>query len=445
MKRLLYSLVLAVGFSACAPLLAPPKEGIEGVPAWVRRRDREERAIAKRQIEAARLRQELRAERARAEEERRVAEAAAKQAELAAALASSEHAASEGSAVATSVLERLSPGSTTEAAGEGSGSGAASTSNAVVEVDHQQEGSGALDRVSDITGSREASAAPEGSGAAEAPQLPALQIEASTKEDASPILPLEAAPPRDIQPAEAAAGPQSVTAAPEAPVAAQRREREVQPLGITQIAGRGGVFFVPENLSGALPLLILFHGPGDGGAAIAEPFVDQARTFGFAIIAIDAVNKENGVWAFQINNAIVHRTKEGQFLNDAMDWVSKTQGVRFDRSRTLVAGYSQGASIAAWTGTNERFVSHFALLHGGFLSDGIGYEVRPVWLSTGDTDDFRTPTIHASTARSLRMLGLKDVTSRVFTTDSALSKEECESLIQWWLGPTAAPAASPVP
>jgi predicted esterase len=117
--------------------------------------------------------------------------------------------------------------------------------------------------------------------------------------------------------------------------------------------------------------------------------------------------------------------------------------VSFDRSKTLVAGYSQGASIAAWVGTNERFVSHFGLLHGGFLSDGIGYEVRPVWLSTGDTDDFRTPAIHASTARALRVLGLKDLTSRVFTTDSALSKEECESLIGWWLGVTPEPLPEP--
>ena len=115
----------------------------------------------------------------------------------------------------------------------------------------------------------------------------------------------------------------------------------------------------------------------------------------------------------------------------------------FRKSKTLVAGYSQGASIAAWVGTNERFVSHFGLLHGGFLSDGIGYEVRPVWLSTGDTDDFRTPVIHASTARALRLLGLKDLTSRVFKTDISLSKEECESLISWWLGLPAAPVVAP--
>ena len=210
-----------------------------------------------------------------------------------------------------------------------------------------------------------------------------------------------------------------------------------------QTLGRAGSFFVPEKLSGEVPLLILFHGPGDSGALIAEPFVEQARAHGFAILAIDAVNKENSVWAFEVNNAIVHRTKELEFLTKAMEWMTQTQGVTFDRSKTLVAGYSQGASIAAWVGTNERFVSHFGLLHGGFLSDGIGYEVRPVWLSTGDTDDFRTPVIHASTARALRLLGLKDLTSRVFKTDTSLSKEECESLISWWLGLPAAPVVEP--
>ena len=212
---------------------------------------------------------------------------------------------------------------------------------------------------------------------------------------------------------------------------------------VGQTLGRSGSYFIPEKLSGEVPLLILFHGPGDNGALIAEPFVDQARAHGFAILAIDAVNRENSVWAFEVNNAIVHRTKELQFLAKAMEWMTQTQGVTFDNSKTLVAGYSQGASIAAWVGTNERFVSHFGLLHGGFLSDGIGYEVRPVWLSTGDTDDFRTPVIHASTARALRLLGLKDLTSRVFKTDISLNKEECESLISWWLGLPAAPVVAP--
>jgi predicted esterase len=217
----------------------------------------------------------------------------------------------------------------------------------------------------------------------------------------------------------------------------------VQTLGVVQTLGRAGSYFVPEKLSGAVPLLILFHGPGDSGALIAEPFVDQARAHGFAILAIDAVNRENGVWAFEVNNAIVHRTKELQFLVKAMEWMTQTQGVTFDNSKTLVAGYSQGASIAAWVGTNERFVSHLGLLHGGFLSEGIGYEVRPVWLSTGDTDDFRTPVIHASTARALRTLGLKDLTSRVFKTDTSLSKEECESLVSWWLGLSDAAIVAP--
>ena len=368
MKRILYSLILALGFSACAPLLAPPKEGIEGVPAWVRRRDREERAIANRQIEAARQRQELRAARAKAEEERLAAEAASKQAELAAELAAAEHAESEGSAVAETVVD---------------------TAN----------GSG------------------EGSGATEVANTEPSKTEPSKTE--------------------------VVTAEPEVVPVAPRRERDVQTLGVVQTLGRAGSYFIPEKLSGEVPLLILFHGPGDSGALIAEPFVDQARSHGFAILAIDAVNKENSVWAFEVNAAIVHRTKELQFLAKAMEWMTQTQGVTFDKSKTLVAGYSQGASIAAWVGTNERFVSHFGLLHGGFLSDGIGYEVRPVWLSTGDTDDFRTPVIHASTARALRLLGLKDLTSRVFKTDISLSKEECESLISWWLGLPAAPVVAP--
>ncbi|NQW62605.1 MAG: hypothetical protein HQ461_07230 [Deltaproteobacteria bacterium] len=412
MKRILYSLILALGFSACAPLLAPPKEGIEGIPSWVRRRDREERAIANSQIEAARQRQELRAARAKAEQERTAAEATAREAELAAALAAGEHAVAEGSAVAETVVD------TANGSGEGSGTTEVATREPV------SSGSG------------------EGSGATEVATTEPAQTEpvSSGSGEGSGTTEVAQTEPSKTEPAK-------VEPEPELAPVARWRERDVQPLGVVQTLGRAGSYFIPENISGAVPLLILFHGPGDSGALIAEPFVDQARAHGFAILAIDAVNKENSVWAFEVNNAIVHRTKELQFLAKAMEWMTQAQGVTFDKSKTLVAGYSQGASIAAWVGTNERFVSHLGLLHGGFLSDGIGYEVRPVWLSTGDKDDFRTPVIHASTARALRTLGLKDLTSRVFKTDISLSKEECESLIGWWLGlsvtDTVAPATAP--
>jgi predicted esterase len=441
MKRILYSLILALGFSACAPLLAPPKEGIEGIPSWVRRRDREERAIANRQIEAARQRQELRAARAKAEQERMAAEAAAREAELAAALAAGEHAVAEGSAVAETVVDTANGSgegsgaaeiATSEPVSSGSGEGSGATEVATSEP--VSSGSGEGSGTTEIATSEPAKTEPVSSGSGEGSGTAEV---ATTEQPATEPTKPEPAKPEPAKPEVATAEPEVVPVAP-------RRERDVQPLGVVQTLGRAGSYFIPENLTGAVPLLILFHGPGDSGALIAEPFVDQARAHGFVILAIDAVNKENSVWAFEVNNAIVHRTKELQFLAKAMEWMTQTQRVTFDKSKTLVAGYSQGASIAAWVGTNERFVSHLGLLHGGFLSEGIGYEVRPVWLSTGDKDDFRTPVIHASTARALRLLGLKDLTSRVFKTDISLSKEECESLIGWWLGLSATDTVAPV-
>ena len=466
MKRILYSLILALGFSACAPLLAPPKEGIEGIPSWVRRRDREERAIANRQIEAARQRQELRAARAKAEQERMAAEAAAREAELAAALAAGEHAVAEGSAVAETVVDTANgsgEGSgTTEVAtsepvssgsGEGSGttevatnepvssgSGEGSGTTEVATSEPVSSGSGEGSGTTEVATSEPVSSGSgEGSGTTEVFAIETVETEPAKPEPVKP----EPVKPEPVKPEPVKTEVVTADPAPEVAPLPQRRERDVQTLGVVQTLGRAGSYFVPEKLSGAVPLLILFHGPGDSGALIAEPFVDQARAHGFAILAIDAVNRENGVWAFEVNNAIVHRTKELQFLVKAMEWMTQTQGVTFDNSKTLVAGYSQGASIAAWVGTNERFVSHLGLLHGGFLSEGIGYEVRPVWLSTGDTDDFRTPVIHASTARALRTLGLKDLTSRVFKTDTSLSKEECESLVSWWLGLSDAAIVAP--
>jgi len=441
MKRILYSLILALGFSACAPLLAPPKEGIEGIPSWVRRRDREERAIANRQIEAARQRQELRAARAKAEQERTAAEAAAREAELAAALAAGEHAVAEGSAVAETVVD------TANGSGEGSGTTEVATSEPVSSGSGEGSGTTEVAKTEPAKTEPVSSGSGEGSGTTEVATTEPAKTEpvSSGSGEGSGTTEVAKTEPAKTEPAKTE--PAKVEPEPELAPVAPRRERDVQPLGVVQTLGRAGSYFIPENISGAVPLLILFHGPGDSGALIAEPFVDQARAHGFAILAIDAVNRENSVWAFEVNNAIVHRTKELQFLAKAMEWMTQTQGVTFDKTKTLVAGYSQGASIAAWVGTNERFVSHLGLLHGGFLSDGIGYEVRPVWLSTGDKDDFRTPVIHASTARALRTLGLKDLTSRVFKTDISLSKEECESLIGWWLGlsvtDTVAPATAP--
>jgi predicted esterase len=457
MKRILYSLILALGFSACAPLLAPPKEGIEGIPSWVRRRDREERAIANRQIEAARQRQELRAARAKAEQERMAAEAAAREAELAAALSAGEHAVAEGSAVAEIVVDTANgsgegSGTTEVATSEpvSSGSGEGSGTTEVATSEPVSSGSGEGSGTTEVATSEPVSSGSgEGSGTTEVFAIETVETEPAKTEPVKPE-PAKTEPvkPEPVKPEPVKPEPvktEVVTAdpAPEVAPLPQRRERDVQTLGVVQTLGRAGSYFVPEKLSGAVPLLILFHGPGDSGALISEPFVDQARAHGFAILAIDAVNRENGVWAFEVNNAIVHRTKELQFLVKAMEWMTQTQGVTFDKSKTLVAGYSQGASIAAWVGTNERFVSHLGLLHGGFLSEGIGYEVRPVWLSTGDTDDFRTPVIHASTARALRTLGLKDLTSRVFKTDTSLSKEECESLVSWWLGLSDAAIVAP--
>jgi predicted esterase len=457
MKRILYSLILALGFSACAPLLAPPKEGIEGIPSWVRRRDREERAIANRQIEAARQRQELRAARAKAEQERMAAEAAAREAELAAALAAGEHAVAEGSAVAETVVDTANgsgegSGTTEVATSEpvSSGSGEGSGTTEVATSEPVSSGSGEGSGTTEVATSEPVSSGSgEGSGTTEVFAIETVETEPVKPEPVKPE-PVKTEPVKTepVKPEPVKTEPvktEVVTAdpAPEVAPLPQRRERDVQTLGVVQTLGRAGSYFVPEKLSGAVPLLILFHGPGDSGALIAEPFVDQARAHGFAILAIDAVNRENGVWAFEVNNAIVHRTKELQFLVKAMEWMTQTQGVTFDNSKTLVAGYSQGASIAAWVGTNERFVSHLGLLHGGFLSEGIGYEVRPVWLSTGDTDDFRTPVIHASTARARRTLGLKDLTSRVFKTDTSLSKEECESLVSWWLGLSDAAIVAP--
>jgi predicted esterase len=370
------------------------------------------------------------------------AEAAAREAELAAALAAGEHAVAEGSAVAETVVDTANGSgegsgttevATSEPVSSGSGEGSGTTEVATSEPvsSGNGEGSGTTEVA---TSEPVSSGSGEGSGTTEVFAIETVETEPVKPEPVKP----EPVKPEPVKTEVVTADP-----APEVAPLPQRRERDVQTLGVVQTLGRAGSYFVPEKLSGAVPLLILFHGPGDSGALIAEPFVDQARAHGFAILAIDAVNRENGVWAFEVNNAIVHRTKELQFLVKAMEWMTQTQGVTFDKSKTLVAGYSQGASIAAWVGTNERFVSHLGLLHGGFLSEGIGYEVRPVWLSTGDTDDFRTPVIHASTARALRALGLKDLTSRVFKTDTSLSKEECESLVSWWLGLSDAAIVAP--
>jgi poly(3-hydroxybutyrate) depolymerase len=206
-------------------------------------------------------------------------------------------------------------------------------------------------------------------------------------------------------------------------------------VGIETAPGRDGSFFVPDVPAGQpVPVVVLIHGPGGSGAEIARRFEPLARHFGFAIVAPDASSQLDGLWAWMRSRRIADRTPDAEHVMRSIEWVESTTGVRFDRRRVLVAGYSQGSKAAAWLGSNEELFTHVAVLHGGVSVDAMGWHDAAYWLSTTRGDSFRNPVRLNRTADSVATAGFGRLTVRIFDGGDALTRIEIEGLIRWFLG-----------
>ena len=287
----------------------------------------------------------------------------------------------------------------------------------------------------------EVAPASEGSGIQESPapaEVPAVPAVPAAPEVAPASEGSGTAEPPASEGSGTAATPASEgsgTAATPADVWSVRFEGRSGRVGIETAPGRDGSFFVPDVPAGQpVPVVVLIHGPGGSGAEIARRFEPLARHFGFAIVAPDASSQLDGLWAWMRSRRIADRTPDAEHVMRSIEWVESTTGVRFDRRRVLVAGYSQGSKAAAWLGSNEELFTHVAVLHGGVSVDAMGWHDAAYWLSTTRGDSFRNPVRLNRTADSVATAGFGRLTVRIFDGGDALTRIEIEGLIRWFLG-----------
>jgi predicted esterase len=109
-------------------------------------------------------------------------------------------------------------------------------------------------------------------------------------------------------------------------------------------------------------------------------------------------------------------------------------GVRVDRARVLIAGFSVGGNVAVSLASHEDLFSAFAVLHGHVELNGLGPRRVRGWLSAGDRDRIRTvEQIRRLADHLTRGAGFPEVETRAFRADHTLGDEELAALVAWWL------------
>jgi predicted esterase len=125
-------------------------------------------------------------------------------------------------------------------------------------------------------------------------------------------------------------------------------------------------------------------------------------------------------------------TRDLEHVLACIRWVRDHTDLRVDTAHVLIAGHSGGGSSAPYIASNRPFFTHIAVLHGGVFPGGIGPRRMPAWLSTGDRDRVRPPTLVRQAADALERLGFP-VTFEVFPGTHGPSEAELQALVLWWL------------
>jgi predicted esterase len=114
--------------------------------------------------------------------------------------------------------------------------------------------------------------------------------------------------------------------------------------------------------------------------------------------------------------------------------VKSLPGVQLDSEKTLIAGFSGGASSAPYISSYDSLFRAFAVLHGGAIPNGFGSNRVRGWFSAGEADSLRPPGGVQAAMEELRREGWSaELQFRVFPGGHALSEREKRELIRWWL------------
>ena len=195
---------------------------------------------------------------------------------------------------------------------------------------------------------------------------------------------------------------------------------------------RQGAYYLPSTYeSRPLPLVVAFHGTGGEGSLMILRLQALAEREGFIVLAPDSVSA-SGVWSVAPLAAEV--TEDYRHVMACVREVLQTPGVRVDSERVLAAGFSVGASVAAYVATRERVFTSVAVQHGHVVPGSLG-PLRPrAWVSAGNQDRIRTVVYMKSVADYLTQAGFPPVDLRVFKVDHRLGDDELAALVAWWLG-----------
>lgn len=234
---------------------------------------------------------------------------------------------------------------------------------------------------------------------------------------------------------ETAAG-ESATPADEGPTPPQTAPRgEIAAIGVTNPAGRSGVFYLPkEPEDRAIPLLVLLHDTGGSGRQIAERLTALADRHGFAVLAPDSGLPADGSPGWDVGNAADETPEDTKHTMACVRALEEMEGVFLDSMRVLIAGYSGGGTAALNISSHESLFSAFAVLHGAVDLEGLGSNQVRGWLSTGARDEFRPSKQVQADIERLDEEGYSELEFREFGGGHELTPAELEDLVRWWLG-----------
>ncbi len=199
-------------------------------------------------------------------------------------------------------------------------------------------------------------------------------------------------------------------------------------------AGRTGSYYLPAGYNTeAKPLLVLYHGTNGDGAQILNWFIAYAAANDFIIVAPDSRKSPSGDYIWEVGVTEGELTEDYTHTLNCISEVDNIAGVSFDSAHVMTAGFSAGGSSAPYISTNDGRFTHYAILHGGVFTGGLGDNIIPGWLSTGDTDTLRTTEMYEGYYDELEAAGFTDLTYNVYTEGHEINSDERSELIYWWL------------
>ena len=163
---------------------------------------------------------------------------------------------------------------------------------------------------------------------------------------------------------------------PAKPAGSDRLAPGLSPIGIGH--ERDGIIWLPEKITGPLPLLVLLHGAGGRGANMFRRLQSFAADAGVAVLAPDS---RQATWDV-IRNAY---GLDVRFMERALEKTFAT--VSIDPAKLTIGGFSDGASYAISLGLiNGDLFRRIIAFSPGFYVGGQAHGRPDIFVSHGTAD-----------------------------------------------------------